>query len=347
VDVRCIAQQEAAPGAKARRAAVMDTVRREPTACPERKARPGLAAHVRHDGVEGEIVPAAQLRRQDPDDAPMVLAVHGKEQVEAFLPQVDVELVLHHVADGDRVGDEEHVLVRRAGKRDAADLAHRAARPVAAREPGRRDRARRAVGLPQLRDHAIGVLLERGKLGVPLHADPEFVETIAQDALVVVLAQHEDEGKRALALAHVADGNARRQAALRPQVRALGALAERERAVDHTELGVDLQRARLHADRARLLRGSGVPVDDQHAHAAPRELIGEHEAGGAGAHDRNVGVQCGGAAHGPMLAAARRRGQNLIVPLTRAYSAWPATSAATDVISLRSRPRSRSMRSSS
>ena len=33
-----------------------------------------------------------------------------------------------------------------------------------------------------------------------------------------------------------------------------------------------------------------MPVDDQHAHAAPHELIGEHQPGRAGADDQNVGI---------------------------------------------------------
>jgi hypothetical protein len=33
-----------------------------------------------------------------------------------------------------------------------------------------------------------------------------------------------------------------------------------------------------------------MPVDDHGAHAAPPELIGEHEPGRAAAHDQHVGV---------------------------------------------------------
>ena len=55
--------------------------------------------------------------------------------------------------------------------------------------------------------------------------------------------------------------------------------AERERSIDDADFRVDLQRARLHGDRARLLRRPGMPVDDHGAHARARELVGEHQAG--------------------------------------------------------------------
>ena len=60
---------------------------------------------------------------------------------------------------------------------------------------------------------------------------------------------------------------------------------------DEAQVRVDLQRARLHAQRPRLLRRSGMPVDDQRAHAPSRELIREHQPGRAGADDEDVSVQ--------------------------------------------------------
>src|SRR5947207_1581819 len=36
-----------------------------------------------------------------------------------------------------------------------------------------------------------------------------------------------------------------------------------------------------------------MPVDDLRAHAAPRELVGEHQPGRAGANDEDIGVHAG------------------------------------------------------
>ena len=76
----------------------------------------------------------------------------------------------------------------------------------------------------------------------------------------------------------------------RPEVPAGSRLAELERAVDDAEMRVDLERARLHAQRPRLARRAGMPVDDDRAHASAHELVREHEPGGAGADDENVRV---------------------------------------------------------
>ena len=91
-------------------------------------------------------------------------------------------------------------------------------------------------------------------------------------------------------------GIARGPPPLGPDVGAGGALAELERPLDDAEVRVDLERACLHAQRPRLERRAGVPVDDQRAHAAPTELIGEHQPGRAGSDDEDVGIH----RHGPV-----------------------------------------------
>ena len=120
--------------------------------------------------------------------------------------------------------------------------------------------------------------------------DAELVELLAHDALVVVLAEHEDVGVGR-------DRPCRRRRAGRgpcagpaPRGCAGAALAELQRALDDAELRVDLQRAGLDAERAGLRGRSGVAVDDLDAHAAAHELVGEHEAGRAGADDQDVRI---------------------------------------------------------
>ena len=82
----------------------------------------------------------------------------------------------------------------------------------------------------------------------------------------------------------------RHAAPLRPDGCAGAALAEFQRAADDAELGVNLQGAGLNAKRPALHGRSGVTVDDLDAHAAPYELVGEHEAGRAGADDQDVRI---------------------------------------------------------
>jgi hypothetical protein len=100
------------------------------------KASPsGLVEDGRNHGVERRVVLVPQIRRQDPDDAPVILPAHRKEQVESFPPEVDIDFVRNHGPRHLRIGDVEHVLVGCAGKSDAAKLAHRAARAIAASHP--------------------------------------------------------------------------------------------------------------------------------------------------------------------------------------------------------------------
>ena len=82
----------------------------------------------------------------------------------------------------------------------------------------------------------VGLLFEADQLGVPLHGHAPVAELVAHDSFVVVLAQHQDEGKRAHALPDVTDGNACRPPPLRPHVGARAALAEFERAFGDSEL---------------------------------------------------------------------------------------------------------------
>ncbi len=86
------------------------------------------------------------------------------------------------------------------------------------------------------------------------------------------------------------NGQSRGAPPVRPQVHGLALAAERDRLVGDAEPRVDLERARVHGDRARLLCGTGMTVDDLDADPAPRELAGEHQAGRSRADDQHVDV---------------------------------------------------------
>src|SRR5262245_28131403 len=103
------------------------------------------------------------------------------------------------------------MLVGLARKSDPAHFAHRTARSVATCDPRGTDLARSSIGLPERDIHMVRLLVEADKLRVPLHCYTEVEQLLAHDALVIVLPQHQDEGKRTHAFADVADGNARRR----------------------------------------------------------------------------------------------------------------------------------------
>src|SRR3989454_12454800 len=124
------------------------------------------------------------------------------------------------------IGDEEHVLIGRALERDPTELAHRAARPIAAGEPGDPDLAFRTVRALERRRHVIGVLREADELGVPLYGEAAGAQRVSQQPLVVVLPQDEQVGIRADIPPDVPQRNTRGSPALCPQHGAVGAFAE-------------------------------------------------------------------------------------------------------------------------
>ena len=123
-------------------------------------------------------------------------------------------------------------------------------------------------------------------------ANAELAQLLAHDPLIVVLAEDQDVGIGRHQAPGVAQRHPRHLPALRPDVGAGGDPAELQRTLDDAELWVDLQRARLHAERPRLLRRSGVAVDDAHANAAADQLVGQHQSGRAGADDQDVRIHC-------------------------------------------------------
>src|SRR3989454_655483 len=82
--------------------------------------------------------------------------------------------------------------------------------------------------------------------------------------------------------------------ALSPQHGAVGAFAEGARLIGDAQVRIDLEGAGLHAQRPRLARRTGVPVDDPYAHATPGELVREHQPGGAGSDDEDIRIHMQG-----------------------------------------------------
>ncbi len=222
----------------------------------------------------------------------MITPAHREEQVKSAAPQVHIEDVGGHRPRHLDIGDEEHVLVRRAFERDPAELAHAAASAIAPGQPGDPDLAFRTVRAVERRRHVIGVLREADQLGVPLHGEALVSKRLAQQTFVVVLPQDQQVGIRAHIPSDVSQRHACSPPPVCPQDGAVGFFAEGDCLVGDAQVRIDLERACLHAQRPRLACRTGVPVDDPHAHATPGELVREHQPGGAGSHDEDVRI-CG------------------------------------------------------
>ena len=160
-------QQEAAPVTKAFGSPVMDPIGREPAAFPEREIGP---ASPFMDGMSSSNSRSSRSRRRFgriPMTRQRSLPLHRKEQVKAVPPEIDIELAGLHRPRRFGVGDEERLLIGRAGKADAAHFAHRAVRAIAARHPLCVDLARASVRGPECHLDVIGRLFEPDQFSVP------------------------------------------------------------------------------------------------------------------------------------------------------------------------------------
>ena len=214
--MRGIAEQETAPGAEARGASVMDAIGGEPRASTDGKLQAGFTAQGRKHFLEGHVVTAAQVRRQDADDAPVVVATHGKKQMEGLLPQEHVELRRDHAAGGLHVRHVEDMLVRCTFEGNVVEGAHRAVRSVATSHPASTHLPGAAVGTQERRSD-MSVLLPQGiQRRIPLDALVPVAQAVAHDAFVVVLTQHQDAWIRREPAAGIDQRHLRGLAPLRP-----------------------------------------------------------------------------------------------------------------------------------
>ena len=113
---------------------------------------------------------------------------------------------------------------------------------------------------------------------------------LAHEAFVVVLAEEESVRIGGGAGPASPRGTCAMWSPRSQKLAPVPSLAERERSLDDAELRVDLQGARLHAERSRLNRRAGIPVYDVYAHISPNQLIGDHEPGRASPDDQNVSI---------------------------------------------------------
>ena len=257
----------ASPSRKQRRSrkrsarAVVDAIGREPAARLEaRRSEPASGRNRRRQLVEASMSSRPRkCCRQDADRAPVIRAAHREEQVEAVAPQVDVELVRHHRSG--QLPCRRRRTRARTARPETRCRSARAPRCCAPSQPATHaalSLAQRAVRLLRAwrrRDPA-PARARRARCSTARRR-PRSCRRVAQDALVVVLAQHQDErirssGPRRCRPAGCAPCAGPFAHMLAPVPRRPSSSA----ALGDAELRVDLERARLHA-HARASRCAG------------------------------------------------------------------------------------------
>jgi hypothetical protein len=113
---------------------------------------------------------------------------------------------------------------------------------------------------------------------------------VAHDAFVVILAEDKKERVRRYFFSDVTQSDACPPLSLCPDISTCAAFAKLQRSINNSQLGVDLQRTRLHSQRSGFNRWPSMSVNDEGAYTASNKLIGKHKAGWAGPDDKNIGV---------------------------------------------------------
>src|SRR5262249_32098507 len=197
-------------------------------------------------------------------------------------------LIRNHRTDGFRVGHEERVLVGCARECNAIELAYSAVCAIAACDVLGNYLLSAAIRIFDCGDYMVRLLIERRQFRVPMHGKPPLREMLAHDAFVVILAQHQDVRKRTHFLSHFIERNPRSQSAPSPHVRPITGAPQFDCALSKAELRVDLECARVHRHRSRLLSRSAMTIDDRGANTPSSELVGKHQTCWAGSNYENI-----------------------------------------------------------
>ena len=220
--------------------------------------------------------------------APFTL--HWKYRHQVGVVERDVQLAVDGRAVRFDVRDVEQMPVRAAGEPCTEPCAYRRMRAVAAREIPGAACFLAAVGVQEPREDVVAPIVETVERAGTLDRNADGRKTLAQQALVLVLREDQHERERRRTRAECAELDVRDAPAADPQVRRV----EADRCFDHgvrdAELAIELERARMHDERARRRCRGGSLVDEAHAHAGFREPQREHEAGRTGTRNQDVDV---------------------------------------------------------
>ena len=184
----------------------------------------------------------------------------------------------------------KQVVVGAAGETDLRKLAHGGMRTIAPGNVCGLAYLRRFIRPPQTREHAAVLFFEAHQLGLTLDSDAEFVQPADQQALVFILGKDQRVRKRAQLPTHVLKRETRLVPAGCPKICGGSLVAALDNFFRQANLAVELECARLHADRARRRLHACPLVHDAHAHAQPRQPQGQHQPGRPRAHDEHLSL---------------------------------------------------------
>ena len=219
---------------------------------------------------------------------------------------------IHLRPRGRDIGDVKEVRVRASGEVDLQSLADRRFGAVAAREKAHLAARDGPARTAEARRHASAFLFEVEKLGRPLDLDSQGGEAPAEQTLVLVLGKHEGVGKWAEPRAAGAEFGAPLVLALCPYVDRREREPVRDDVLRQVELTIELEGACRDGDGARRLPWLGRLVDDPDRDPQAHQPKGEHEPGGTGADDEDLGFRRAGAVgagcHGLRVLKSRGHG---------------------------------------
>jgi len=139
-------------------------------------------------------------------------------------------------------------------------------------------------------DDAVATIVEAGERARTLDRDAGGGQLLAEEPLVLVLREDQDVRVRGRAGAERAQLDMRNVPAADPEIQGIEADGRVDDGIGDAELAIELERARVHDERAGRRCDGGGLVDDAHAHTRAGEAQREHEAGRTRAGDQDVDV---------------------------------------------------------
>ena len=254
---------------------------------------PHLELHVRHR-QGADVVELQRLRMlgalvaHRADQPRTSLAGQREHREEVGLVEIDMQLAIDRRAFRLDVGDVEHLPIGPARKRRADRRTHHRAGAVAAGDVVSLAVFLLPVCIAQLGGDAAQSVAEADQLDLPLDRDPEGLQPLDQQLLMLVLREYLQEriGRHAFA-----DGLERDPClflAPDPEVNRRRLVAACDNLVREVELTVELQRAGLDGQGARGGPGPVELVHDADAHAELGKPQRQYEPGRAGADDQHL-----------------------------------------------------------
>jgi hypothetical protein len=242
-------REKRASAAKLIRHAMVHVICREPVDELDVDAHPLDDALA--DVVPGQrVAPVRDLISDGSDEPGAMCTIQRKHGEKVRSVERDVDIAVHHRATRIDIGDVEQMLVCPAWETNRQRLANAGMSAVAAGDKCGFAGFDTSVCSVQVCDDAIAALREIDELCLALDQDACVGQTIDQQPLVLVLWKDERIRVRADARAHIPEYRACDPTTRHPEVRGCDFTTARNHGVRQANLTVELERARLHGNRA-------------------------------------------------------------------------------------------------